>query len=326
LHLEFLNGLPNKDFFDTLLWKAIMDLSVNLGALKLKNPIMTASGTFGYGLEFTPYGRLEELGAIVVKGLSLKPRKGNSMPRIAETPCGMLNAIGLQNIGVEKFLQDKLPLLPWKETPVVVNLYAQSAEEFAHLAGILGSEPAVGALEVNISCPNVRQGGLQFGQDPDAAAVVVEMVKKNAGHKPVIVKLSPNVADIKVIARSVELAGADIISLINTLGGMAVDIRTRKPSLANVFGGLSGPAIKPVALKMVYEVCTTVNIPVMGLGGISSARDILEFILVGAWAVQVGTATFTRPDRAFKLVKELKDLVDEMEISSWEEFRGKVMV
>jgi dihydroorotate dehydrogenase (NAD+) catalytic subunit len=303
-----------------------MDLSVDLGALKLKNPIMTASGTFGYGLEFNPYGRLEELGAIVVKGLSLKPRKGNPMPRIAETPCGMLNAIGLQNIGVEKFLQDKLPLLPWKVTPVVVNLYAQSAEEFARLAEVLGSEPAVGALEVNISCPNVRQGGLQFGQDPDAASRVVEMVKKNSGHKPVIVKLSPNVADIKVIARSVESAGADIISLINTLGGMAVDIRTRKPCLANVFGGLSGPAIKPVALKMVYEVCTTVNIPVMGLGGIASARDILEFILVGARAVQVGTATFTRPDRAFRLVKELKDMVDAMRISTWEEFRGKVMV
>jgi len=301
-----------------------MDLSVKLGALKLKNPIMTASGTFGYGLEFIPYGRLEELGAIVVKGLSLRPRKGNPMPRIAETACGMLNAIGLQNIGVEKFLREKLPLLPWKETPVVVNLYAQKAEEFGDLAGILGNEPGVGALEVNISCPNVRQGGSQFGQDPEAAARVVEMVKKNAGHKQVIVKLSPNVADIKAIARAVESAGADIISLINTLGGMAVDIRTRKPCLANVFGGLSGPAIKPVALKMVFEVCRAVNIPVIGLGGITSARDVLEFILVGARAVQVGTATFTKPDRAFSLVNELGELVEQLGIDHWENYRGKL--
>ena len=301
-----------------------MDLSVTLGALRLKNPIMTASGTFGYGLEFASYGRLEELGAIVVKGLSLKPRKGNPMPRIAETPCGMLNAIGLQNIGVEEFLQEKLPRLPWKETPVVVNLYAQKAEEFADLAAVLGSEPGVGALEVNISCPNVRQGGLQFGQNPDAAVRVVEMVKKNAGQKPVIVKLSPNVADIKVIAGAVESAGADIISLINTIGGMAVDIRTRKPCLANAFGGLSGPAIKPVALKMVYEVCSTVKIPVIGLGGITSARDILEFILVGASAVQIGTATFTRPDKVFTLVNELRELVTQLEIEDWARFRGSL--
>lgn len=303
-----------------------MDLSINLGELKLKNPVMTASGTFGYGLEFTSYGRLEELGAIVVKGLSLKPRKGNPMPRIAETPCGMLNAIGLQNIGVEKFLKEKLPHLPWKETPVIANLYAQSAQEFAELAGILGSEPGIGALEVNISCPNVRQGGLQFGQEPDAAARVVEMVKKNSGHKPVIVKLSPNVADIKIIAMAVESAGADIISLVNTLGGMAVDVHTRKPCLANVFGGLSGPAIKPVALKMVYEVCAAVKIPVIGLGGITSARDILEFILVGARAVQVGTATFTRPDKVFRLVEELQQLAGQLEIGSWEEFRGSLRV
>ncbi len=301
-----------------------MDLSVHLGNLRLKNPVMTASGTFGYGLEFTPYGRLEELGAIVVKGLSLKPRKGNPMTRIAETPCGMLNAIGLQNIGVEKFLKDKLPLLPWMDVPVVVNLYAQSAEEFGELASVLSSEPGVAALEVNISCPNVRQGGLQFGQEPAAAARVTETVKKYAGSKPVILKLSPNVADIKVIARAVELAGCDIISLINTLGGMAVDIRTRKPLLANKFGGLSGPAVKPVALKMVYEVCMTVEIPVIGLGGISTPRDILEFILVGASAVQVGTATFTRPDRVFRLVTELKDMADDLGIESWEQFRGKI--
>lgn len=303
-----------------------MDLKVRLGALECKNPVMTASGTFGYGLEFTPFGHLETLGAIVVKGLSLKPRTGNPMPRIAETPCGMLNAIGLQNVGVEKFLKDKLPLLPWKQTPVVVNLYAQSAEEFGELAGVLSREPGVGALEVNISCPNVRAGGLQFGQDPQAAGRVVERVTEHSGRKPVIVKLSPNITDVKIIARAVESAGADIISLINTIGGMAVDIRTRKPLLANVFGGLSGPAIKPVALKMVYEVCRAVKIPVIGLGGISSARDILEFILVGAHAVQVGTASFTRPDRVFSLVEELTDLTSELGINSWDEFRGTLTV
>ncbi|MFP4107876.1 MAG: dihydroorotate dehydrogenase [Desulfonatronovibrio sp.] len=303
-----------------------MDLKVRLGALELKNPVMTASGTFGYGLEFMPFGHLETLGAIVVKGLSLKPRTGNPMPRIAETPCGMLNAIGLQNVGVEKFLKDKLPLLPWQQTPVVVNLYAQSAEEFGDLARVLSREPGVGALEVNISCPNVRQGGLQFGQEPAAAARVVDMVKKYSGQKPVIVKLSPNVTDVKIIARAVESAGADIISLINTIGGMAVDVRTRKPLLGNLFGGLSGPAIKPVALKMVYEVCGAVNIPVIGLGGISSAGDILEFILAGAHAVQVGTANFTRPDRVFSMVDELTDLTSELEINSWNEFRGTLAV
>ncbi|WP_045210805.1 dihydroorotate dehydrogenase [Desulfonatronovibrio magnus] len=301
-----------------------MNLNVNIAGLELKNPIMSASGTFGYGLEFIPYGNLEDLGAIVVKGLSIKPRSGNPMPRIAETPCGMLNAIGLQNIGVERFIQDKLPLLPWDRTPVIVNLYAQSAGEFAQLAEILSSEPGVAALEVNISCPNVKEGGVQFGQDPLAAAEVVRKVRAKAGKKIVIVKLSPNVTDIKVIARAVESAGADCISLINTLSGMAVDVRTRKPCLANVFGGLSGPAIKPVALRMVYEVCSSVRIPVIGMGGISSALDVLEFMLVGACAVQVGTATFTRPDRLFSLVNELRELTRELGIDSFEEFRGSL--
>ncbi|WP_028575631.1 dihydroorotate dehydrogenase [Desulfonatronovibrio hydrogenovorans] len=299
-----------------------MDISVKLGMLKLKNPIMTASGTFGYGLEFKPYGRLEDLGAVVVKGLSLEPRQGNPMPRIVETPCGMLNAIGLQNIGVEAFLKEKLGLLPWKTTPVIVNLYGQTREDFARLADILSREQGVAALEVNISCPNVREGGIQFGQDPVQAARVTEVVKKSAGSKPVIIKLSPNVSDVTVIARAVESAGADAISLINTLGGMAVDIYTRKPCLANKFGGLSGPAIKPVALKMVHEVCKKVSLPVIGLGGISSARDVLEFILVGASAVQVGTATFTRPDRVFSLVSEVEKLAMELGLDSWNDFQG----
>ncbi len=301
-----------------------MDLSVTLGPLTLKNPIITASGTFGYGVEFAPYGDLSTLGGVAVKGLSLEPRQGNPAPRIAETPCGMLNAIGLQNIGVEQFLAGKLPRLPWRETAVIANLYAQSEEEFARLATRLSREEGVAALEVNISCPNVKEGGVQFGQDPGCAAGVTRAVKRVAGNKPVMVKLSPNVADITAIARAVEAEGADMISLINTLAGMAVDIRTRTPLLANVIGGLSGPAIKPVALRMVHQVCRAVSIPVVGLGGITTAEDVLEFILVGATAVQVGTANFLRPDLAFGLVGEVEQLATELGLSSWEGFRGSL--
>jgi len=301
-----------------------MDLRVDLAGLGLKNPVLTASGTFGYGLEFAPYGDLRELGGIVVKGLSLAPRQGNPMPRLAETPCGMLNAVGLQNCGVEVFLRDKLPKLPWRETAVLANLYACDADEFAQLAGILAHEEGVAGLEVNISCPNVKAGGALFGQDPGQAARVTEAVKARAGNKPVMVKLSPNVTDISAVAKAVEGAGADAISLINTLTAMAVDIRTRRPRLANVIGGLSGPAVKPVALRCVWQVARAVAIPVVGLGGITTAEDILEFILVGATAVQVGTANFLRPDTAFRLVKDLEKLVAELGITSWEEFRGSL--
>jgi len=301
-------------------------MDVKLGKLHLKNPILTASGTFGYGLEFVPYGNLSSLGGIVVKGLSLKPRQGNPTPRIVETPCGMLNAIGLQNIGVEKFLAQKLPELPWKETAIIANLYAQSKEEFARLAEILAQEEGIAALEVNISCPNVKEGGVQFGQDPEMAAQVTETVKKNAGDKPVIVKLSPNVTDIKVIARAVEKAGADILSLINTLSGMAVNIYTKRPMLANVIGGLSGPAIKPVALKMVYEVVNCTNLPVIGIGGITNVTDVLEFILAGATAVQIGTANFIRPDKVFQIVRDLPQKLTQLNITSWSQWRGKLKI
>ncbi len=299
-----------------------MDMQVAFAGLDLKNPIMTASGTFGYGTEFMPYGKLEDLGAIVVKGISLAPRKGNPQPRITETACGMLNAIGLQNIGVEAFLRDKLPQLPWRTTPVIVNLYAQAVEEFAELTDRLATAKGVAGLEVNISCPNVREGGVQFGQDPVLAARVTEAVKKRAGALPVMVKLSPNVTDVTVMARAVADGGADCISCINTLTGMAVDIHSRRPCLANVVGGLSGPAIKPVALRMVHQVVRAVDVPVVGLGGISSAEDVLEFLLVGAHAVQLGTANFVRPDTAFKLVDEVRQLAEEMGISAWEDFRG----
>ena len=299
-----------------------MDMSVKAGGLELKNPVLTASGTFGYGLEFMPYGDLTRLGGIVVKGLSLKPRSGNPGPRITETPCGLLNAIGLENIGVEAFLRDKLPRLPWDQTPVIVNLYARDTREFGELASLLSEEPGVAALEINVSCPNVKAGGVQFGQDPGLLAEVCRTVKARAGAKPIVVKLSPNVTDITVLARSAEDSGADLISLINTLSGMAVDIRSRKPRLGNVFGGLSGPAVKPVALRMVHAVCRAVQIPVIGLGGITTAEDILEFLLVGARAVQIGSANFQRPDRSFQLVQELEDLVQELGLTSWQDYQA----
>lgn len=294
--------------------------------LELRNPILTASGTFGYGKEFDQYGDLQTLGGIVVKGISLKPREGNPMPRIAETSCGMLNAVGLQNCGVEIFLKEKLFLLPTDNLPVIVNLYATSADEFGELAAILAAEDEIAALEVNISCPNVCEGGVSFGQDPAMAASVTEAVKKRAGKKPVIVKLSPNVTDITEIAKACEAAGADMLSCINTLTGMAVNLAARKPFLANITGGLSGPAIKPVALRCVWQVSRTVSIPVIGVGGIMNAEDVLEFILVGASAVQIGTANFCRPDTAFRIVKELPAAMDKYGIASLEDFRGSLQV
>jgi len=302
-----------------------MDQTVKLGPLTLKNPVLTASGTFGYGLEFLRYGDLSALGGICLKGISLAPRAGNPMPRIAETPCGMLNAIGLQNVGVEKFLKEKLPYIPAGAT-LIANLYAQTPEDFGELAAIFSGEDKIAALEVNISCPNVREGGVQFGQDPHMASAVVGAVTKRAGSKPVIVKLSPNVTDVRVIAKAAVDAGADMLSLINTLSGMAVDIRTRKSRLANVVGGLSGPAIKPVALRMVHQVVQSVNVPVIGMGGIVSAEDVLEFILVGAHAVQVGTYNFMRPDNAFRLVEEVRVLAESLGIESWDDYRGTLRV
>lgn len=295
-------------------------------SLDLKNPVLTASGTFGYGLEFMPYGDLQSLGGIVVKGLSLKPREGNPMPRIAETPCGMLNAVGLQNCGVEAFLRDKLPQLPVETLPVIANLYATSSGDFAELAGMLAAEKGIAALEVNISCPNVGEGGVAFGQDPRMAEAVTSAVKKRSGGKPVIVKLSPNVTDITVIAKACERGGADMLSLINTVTGMGVDLAERKPLLANVVGGLSGPAIKPVALRCVWQVSRAVSLPIIGVGGVRTAEDVLEFMLVGASAVQVGTANFTRPDAAFSIVSELPAARERYGVGRWEDFRGSLRV
>jgi dihydroorotate dehydrogenase (NAD+) catalytic subunit len=293
-------------------------------SLELKNPVLTASGTFGYGLEFMPYGDLRILGGIVVKGLSLAPREGNPMPRIAETSCGMLNSVGLQNCGVEAFLRDKLPLLPTDSLPVIANLYATRRDDFAALAGSLADESGIAALEVNISCPNVSEGGIAFGQNARMAAAVTTAVKRRAGAKPVIVKLTPNVTDITVVARACQDAGADMLSLINTVSGMGVDLATRRPLLANIVGGLSGPAVKPVALRCVWQVSRAVSIPVIGIGGISSAEDVLEFILAGASAVQVGSANFTRPDAAFRIVRDLPAAKEKYGVGDWDDFRGSL--
>lgn len=305
-----------------------MDLSVTLTGqshdLTLRNPVLTASGTFGYGLEYAPYGDLTSLGGLIVKGLSLHPRQGNPTPRIVETAAGMLNAVGLQNDGVEAFCTEKLPQLPWRETAVIANIYATTVEEFAQLAARLDDEEGVAALEVNVSCPNVKAGGALFGQDPRLASAVTAAVRRAAPHKHIMVKLSPNVTDIALVARHVEEAGADSISCMNTLLGMAVDIRHRCPSLANVVGGLSGPAIKPVALRCVWQVVQAVRIPVVGVGGIVTADDALEFLLVGAHAVQVGTGNFLRPDAAFALVADLPEACRRLDIADLATFRGSL--
>jgi len=269
-------------------------MAVEISGIKLRNPVMPASGTFGYGEEYAPFLDLEKIGAIVTKGLSLKPKAGNPTPRIAETVSGMLNAIGLQNVGVDRFISEKMPYLAGLHVPVIVNILGDSLAEYEEITARLAGIPGVAGIEVNISCPNVKKGGVAFGTDPAMAAAVTSAVKKRAD-VPVMVKLSPNVSDIKVIALAVEDGGADSISLINTLIGMAIDLKTKQPVLANVIGGLSGPAIKPVALRMVYEVAKVVSIPVIGIGGIESAEDALEFMLAGATAVQIGTANFINP-------------------------------
>jgi dihydroorotate dehydrogenase (NAD+) catalytic subunit len=286
--------------------KASPGMAVQIGKLKLKNPVMTASGTFGYGEEYAEYVDLNRLGAIVVKGLSLKPRLGNPPPRIMETTGGMLNAIGLQNIGVDVFIEEKLPFLRKYDVAVIANIYGESYAEYQKVAKKLSSVKGVHGLEVNVSCPNVKKGGLSFGADPQAAAQVTLRVKEETD-LPVIVKLTPNVTDIAAIAEAVEKAGADAISLINTLTGMSVDIRTGTPHLKNITGGLSGPAIKPVALRMVWQVVKRVSIPVIGIGGIMKAEDALEFLMLGARAIQVGTANFINPRATMDILSGLEN-------------------
>ncbi|MBM4314857.1 MAG: dihydroorotate dehydrogenase [Deltaproteobacteria bacterium] len=282
------------------------NLSVTIGRLDLKNPVMTASGTFGYGEEYAPFIDLNRLGAVVVKGLSLEPRSGNPPPRIMETPSGMLNAIGLQNIGVRVFIDEKLPFLREFDTAVVANIFGETVDEYRRVAGILNGAEGVSAIEVNISCPNVKKGGIAFGALPELAAEVTRGVRGETD-LPLIVKLTPNVTDITAIAAAVEAAGADAVSLINTLTGMSVDIETRRPHLANVTGGLSGPAIRPVALRMVWQTVRAVKVPVIGIGGIMTASDALEFFIAGATAVQVGTANFVNPTAVLKILDGIEE-------------------
>jgi dihydroorotate dehydrogenase (NAD+) catalytic subunit len=299
------------------------DLSVNIGGLVLQNPVMTASGTFGYAMEFKSLVDLDQLGGAIVKGLSLNPSKGNPPPRIAETSCGMLNAIGLENVGLDQFIEKKVPFLRKLKVPVFANIYGTTVEAYAELARRVNDIDAISGIEVNISCPNVKEGGIAFGADPLMASKVTKTVRRHYG-KHLTVKLSPNVTDITVIARSVEEAGADAVSLINTLTGMAIDIHSRKPKIANITGGLSGPAIKPVAVRMVWQTAQAVHIPVIGIGGIMNSEDALEFILAGATAVQVGTANFVNPRATMEIIEGIADYLQEKNIPAVRELIGGV--
>ncbi|OPX86789.1 MAG: Dihydroorotate dehydrogenase B (NAD(+)), catalytic subunit [Pelotomaculum sp. PtaB.Bin104] len=281
------------------------NLAVNIGGLRMKNPVTVASGTFGFGPEYAPYLDLNGLGAIVVKGITLLPRAGNTTPRLVETPAGVLNSIGLQNPGVERFIAEALPFLADFDLPVIVNMAGDTAQDYARLAEKLSRTPGVSALEVNISCPNVKKGGLQFGSDPASAAEVTRLVKEST-QLPVIIKLSPNVTSIVAVAEKVAESGADALSLINTLLGMAIDIRTRRPVLGNILGGLSGPAVKPVALRAVWQVRQAVKLPIIGMGGITSATDAIEFLLAGATAVAVGSANFVNPRATMEVLEGIE--------------------
>lgn len=302
------------------------DLTTSIGPLRLKNPLIAASGTFGYGSEFSAFADPGAWGAIAVKGLSLKPRAGNPMPRICETPSGMLNAIGLENVGVEEFAAVKMPYLrSLPDTRVIANFFGNTVEEYVECAKILSDVEGLDALEMNISCPNVKAGGIAFGTDPCLAGQVVAAVR-GATPLPLIVKLSPNVTDIRVLARAAQEAGADALSLINTLTGLAVDIERRRPVLANVTGGLSGPAIKPVALRMVWEVAREVELPIIGIGGIVSARDALEFLCVGASAVEIGTANFVDPATCDTILEGMAVWLKEKNIPKLADFTGTFQV
>jgi len=291
-----------------------LDLRVEVAGIALKNPVMPASGTFGFGEELSRWFDLRELGAVVTKTITLEPRPGNPPPRLQETYCGLLNSVGLQNPGLEIFLRDKLPFLQELGLPLIVSIAGKTVEEYRELAGRLAPVAGISALEVNISCPNVKEGGVAFGSVPSLAAKVTEAVKEVCP-LPVIVKLTPNVTDIVAVARAVEMAGADALALINTLTGMAIDLERFRPALGNVWGGLSGPAIKPVALWAVWRVYEAVKIPLIGMGGIMTGRDALEFILAGATAVAVGTASFLNPLSMVQIIEEIKGFMLQHRIS-----------
>ncbi len=303
----------------------INTLKVDIGGIQLQNPVLTASGTFGYGNEFSEYVNLHRLGGIIVKGISLEPRPGNPPPRIVETNSGMLNAIGLENVGAEGFKSEKMPFLRETGAPVIVNILGDTVDEYRDLASFVNDIEGLSGIEVNISCPNVKKGGVAFGTDPAMVSEVTEAVKKSTD-LPVIIKLSPNVTDITVTAKAAEDGGADAVSLINTLIGMAIDHKTRRPMLANIIGGLSGPAIKPVALRMVWQVANCVKIPVIGIGGIMCAADALEFMIAGASAVQVGTANFVNPGVCDEIIAGITEYVEEMKYQSVKELIGTLEI
>lgn len=299
-------------------------LHTTLAGIQMNTPVLTASGTFGFGEEFADFVDLSRLGGVMVKGTTLKPRRGNDGVRITETPMGMLNCIGLENPGVETFLEETLPRIARYDMNVIVNISGSTVEEYGILAEML-DVPEVAAVELNVSCPNVKEGGIVFGTDPQAAAAVVKAAKDHT-HKPVILKLSPNVTDIVTMAKAVEAAGADVISLINTLMGMEINIHSRKPTLGNITGGLSGPCVKPVALRMVYQVARAVKLPIIGMGGISSWEDAVEFLLAGASAVAVGTANFGDPAVTMKICDGLNDYLARQRIENVQEIIGAVEV
>ncbi len=297
------------------------DLSVDLGFLKLRNPVLAASGTFGYGLEFRPFVNLNKLGGIVVKGLYFAPREGNPPPRLAESPSGLINAIGLQGIGARAFCEKVLPKLARVKAPIIVNVCGETDEEYIAVIEYLNRDDRIAAYELNISCPNIRAGGMCPALSPDSTYSLVKRAKA-AARRPLITKLSPNVTDIVSVARAAEEGGSDAISLINTLLAMAVDVETRRPRLANVLGGLSGPAVKPVALRMVYQVAGGVRIPVIGMGGIMTGRDALEFMIAGARAVEVGTANFVDPEATARIIGEIEEFCQERKIARVESVIG----
>ena len=290
-----------------------MRLKVNIGDLEFKNPVFVASGTFGFGKEYSQYVDLNKLGAITVKGLTLNPKEGNPPPRIYETPSGILNSVGLQNPGVDGFLKDELPFLKKFDTKIIVNIAGETIEEFVTMAQKLDID-GVHALELNVSCPNVKEGGMAFGVNPNSIYEITKRVKY-VTDKTVIVKLTPNVADIKIYAKAAEDGGADAVSLINTITGMAVDINSKRPIFKNIFAGLSGPAVKPIALKHVYEAKKAVSIPVIGMGGISSAEDAIEFMIVGATAVAIGTYNFINPTCTMDILEGIKKYMNENNVS-----------
>jgi dihydroorotate dehydrogenase (NAD+) catalytic subunit len=297
-------------------------LTTHLGALTLKNPVLTASGTFGYGEEMKELVDLSEIGAIIGKTVTRAARAGNAPPRTCETASGMLNAIGLQNVGIKRFVKEKLPYLRAVSTPVIVNIAGETVDDFAELAGEIGEQEGVAAIELNISCPNVAHG-LDFSVDPFQAEAVLRAARR-ATTLPLFAKLSPNVSDIGLIARAVEAGGADAVSAVNTFVGMAINIHTRRPRLSNGTGGLSGPAIKPLALRAVYRCAQSVGIPVIGIGGITTGEDAIEFLLAGASAVQVGTATFVQPDAAIQVVEGIEKYLRAHHFSSISEIIGKL--